>query len=276
MHNDNDELTVYFPGRSFPAVSVTGEGCDLMCEHCKGSHLKGMSAADTVPKMMHIIDGIIASGGEGLLISGGCDINGAVPVIIAEDAVRYASENGLKVNVHAGFAEKEDIRRLRDAGASAFSADVHQDPAIIGGVLHLNVPSGAYADLLDVMTSLHAVTVPHLTAGFGAADLTGSAELVKSKGFGEVVLLALVPTKGTVTEDRLISEDAIVDAAEMLLRMGFSVILGCMRPRIHRDLEIRCIEAGVRRIANPSRRTLEWAAGKGMRIIGKRTCCCFR
>jgi uncharacterized radical SAM superfamily protein len=234
-----------------------------------------MMNAEDASSLRDIIDRLTADGGTGLLISGGCDINGTVPIIKEIDGIAYASRSGLKVNVHTGFISRRDAERLVEAGADAFSVDIHQDPAVIKDVLNLDVPVSAYSDLLDDIMSAGGRPVPHLTAGFGMHDLMMSAELVRSKGLSEVVLLALVPAKGTVTEHTLISEDAVISALDILTGMGFDVTLGCMRPRIHRSLEIRCIEKGVRRIANPSRNTISWAKGKGMEIIEKRTCCCF-
>jgi len=268
-------LTAYLPGRSFPSVSVTGIGCDQMCEHCRGSHLKGMKDVSGDDLLFRLIDEMISSDAEGLLVSGGCDINGSVPVMRVIDEIRYAHENGLKINVHTGFITKEDAERLVNAGVDAFSVDIHQDPAVIRNILHLDVPENAYSEMLDNIITAGGLPVPHLTAGFGTDDMIRSAELILSKGIREAVLLALIPTKGTITENNLITEDAVLDSVHVLMNMGLNVTLGCMRPRSHRSLERRCIEAGVRRIANTSRSTLEWARGKGMRITEKRTCCCI-
>jgi uncharacterized radical SAM superfamily protein len=218
---------------------------------------------------------LISSGDNGLLVSGGCDANGSVPVTGYADQIRYAHENGLKVNIHTGFMTKEDAERLVAAGVDVFSVDVHQDPAVIRNILNLSVPKSAYSDLLDNIISAGGRPSPHLTAGFGTEDMVMSAELVRSKGISEVTLLVLVPTKGTVTEDNLISEDAVLDSVRMLMGTGLSVTLGCMRPRVHRDLEIRCIEAGVRKIANPSRGTISWAKENGLKVTEERTCCCI-
>jgi len=276
MTRNDDTLTVYSPASSFPAVSVTGTGCDLMCEHCKGAHLKGMMHIGGPEDMIRLVDRLAASGGSGMLVSGGCDNSGRVPVLRMEGAIIYAADRGLKVNVHTGFIDKRDAARLVAAGVSAFSVDVHQDPEIIRDVLHLNAGPDAYADTIDSIIAAGGRPVAHLTVGFGTADLVMSAELVRSKGLRDVILLALVPTKGTVTEDSLISEDAVVDSVRMLIGMGFNVTLGCMRPRVHRNLEVRCIQAGVRNIANPSRSTRSWAAENGFKVIEKRTCCCIR
>jgi len=276
MTRDDDTLTVYSPASSFPAVSVTGKGCDQMCEHCKGSHLKGMLPAESNDGMLRLIDEIVNSGGTGVLISGGCDIFGKVPLQKVENAIAYAASKDLKVNVHAGLINEKEAERLVRAGVSAFSVDVHRDPDIICSVLHLDSGPDAYEKTIDSIIKAGGRPVAHLTVGFGTADLMLSADLVKKKGLKDIILLALVPTKGTMTENAMISEDAIVDSVKLLIAEGFNVTLGCMRPRVHRSLEIRCIQAGVRHIANPSRGTISWARENGFRIVEKRTCCCIR
>ena len=268
-----NELRVYLTGRAFPSVSVTGTECAQMCEHCKGRFLKGMTDA-RVTSVSDIADALVAEGATGMLISGGCDADGTVPVMKELEHIRYAVSKGLKINVHTGFIGKEDAERLVAAGVSVFSADVHQDPDVIRDVLHLRVPANAYSELLDNIISAGGTPAVHLTAGLGTRDLILSAELVRSKGLNEVILLALIPVKGTAAGTP-VSEDTVLEAVNILTEMGMEVTLGCMRPRIHRDLEIKCIEAGVRRIANPSRSTLIWASEKGMKIIEIPGCCCF-
>ena len=275
MNFKNEELMIYLTGRPFPPVSVTGPECDQMCEHCKGKHLKGMIDVRGTPDLFRVVNDLSAAGAEGLLVSGGCDVNGSVPVVREADAIRYAAENGLKVNVHTGFIGKDDAERLVKAGAGAFSVDIHQDPDIIRNILHLEVEETAYSDTLDNIAAAGGTPVAHLTVGFGREDLIRSAELIIKKGFDAAVLIVLVPTKGTMTEKMLITEEEILEAVKELTGMGLKITLGCMRPRVLRDLEKRCIEAGVRRIANPTRETIRWAKENGMKVIEMKTCCCF-
>jgi uncharacterized radical SAM superfamily protein len=275
MNRDNDELTVYLTGRPFPPVSVTGPKCEQMCEHCKGKHLKGMIDVRGSPDLFRVVNDLLAHGADGLLVSGGCDTFGSVPVIKEAAAIRYAADSGLRVNVHTGFIGKEDAERLVRAGVGAFSVDVHQDPDIIRNILHLEIEEDAYSETLDNIISAGGRPVAHLTVGFGREDLMRSAELIRMKGFDETVLIALVPTKGTITENTLVAEEEILEAVRELIGMGLKVTLGCMRPRVHRDLERKCIEIGVRRIANPTRETIRWARENGMRVVEMFTCCCF-
>ncbi len=269
-------LTVCRPGRKFPSVSVTGTRCDEMCSHCKGVHLRGMEPAETREKMNELTHSLVRDHSTGVLISGGCDAGGSVPVPFFSDRIRSMVDSGLSVNVHAGFMKKDEISELVDSGVSCFSVDVHQDPNIISSVLNLKRPPEDYSRLIDDILAAGGKVVPHITVGFGYDDLFLSADLIRSKGLKNVVLLALMPTKGTDIEGSVIGEDAVVSAVEILSEeMGLNVALGCMRDRSLRGLEKKCIEAGVRRIANPSKETVSWARDNGYEITEEELCCCM-
>lgn len=246
-----------------------------MCEHCLGLHLRGMVPAETGKDLEAVAARVKASGGTGLLISGGCDIRGSVPVASFCGSIARIAATGLEINIHTGFIAEGEARRLVEAGVRRFSVDVHQDPSIIGSVLHLDVPPSAYGDTLSAISDAGGSPVPHLTVGFGTHDLVASAELVRDLGFKEVVLLVLVPTKGTSSEDASLPDEAVLSAVDLLAGMGLEVILGCMRDRSHRGLERRCIEHGVRRLANPSADTVEWCVSAGFEIVEDRRCCCM-
>jgi len=250
------------PGSSFPSVSVTGDRCELMCEHCMGKHLMGMKDIDTA----------CLSAEKGMLVSGGCDLSGAVPVFSQFERLRMISDEGMVLNVHMGFSPKEEIIEIGKLNV-IFSVDIHQDPGVISSVLHLDRSPAVYSQLLDTMISTGKKVIPHITVGFGTDDLYLSGKLVKSKGLDKIVLLTMVPTEGTAVEDVMIPEDAILSAVDMLIEMGLDVTLGCMRDRRLRTLERRCIERGVSRIANPSKETMNWAKDNGYEIIEEKLCC---
>lgn len=263
------------PGKEFPAISVTGAHCDEMCEHCMGVHLQKMIPVHDGKELMAVAEKLSEKRCTGILISGGCDTEGKVPLEHLTDEIRRIVEMGLSVNIHTGFAGRRNIERLVSAGVKRFSVDIHQDPDVVSSILHLQRDPSEYSELLDRITNAGGVPIPHLTVGFGTRDLYLSARLVQEKRLTNIVLLALVPTKGTAIESILPTEDDILSAAEMLVDMGFNVTLGCMRDRRHRDLEIKCIERGIRRIANPSKETVTWAATEGFEIIREHQCCCM-
>ena len=142
-------------------------------------------------------------------------------------------------------------------------------------VLHLDRDPEDYSRLLDILIRTGVKVMPHITVGFGYDDLALSAELIRSKGLKEIVLLSMVPTPGTAVEESVLTEDAVMDAVRILQEKGLDVILGCMRDRSLRGLERRCIEAGICRLANPSSETLRWAEDNGYSIEIRRMCCCL-
>jgi len=270
---DGRTITAYRPGHSFPAVSVTGGGCDLMCDHCRGAHLRNMASVADPGGILRKASEIRGNGGTGMLISGGCDLGGRVPLLRFEDEIGGAAGMGLEINVHTGLVNINDAERLVACGVSAFSVDVHQDPAVIRNVLHLTCGPEAYAETIDSIVSAGGRVVPHITAGFGTADLVLSAELLRSRNITEITLLALVPAEGTEVQAH-VPRESVIGAASLLMGMGFAVTLGCMRGRDH-NTEIGCIEAGVRKIANPSARTVRWARDNGFEVVEIRKCCSF-
>ncbi len=276
MASDTSKGTIiaYYPGNDYPSVSVTGTRCDQMCEHCRGVHLRGMIPVDNPDDLSDLAQSFISKGCAGYLLSGGCDSNGSVPVGRFSEAVAETS-SGLSVNVHAGFITEREARELAGSGVSCFSVDVHQDRGEMVSVLHLDRDPEDYSKLLDILIGTGVKVVPHITVGFGYNDLNFSAELIVSKGLKDVVLLSMVPTPGTAVEESVLTEDAIMDAVSILQEKGLNVILGCMRDRSLRGLERRCIESGIRRLANPSSETLRWAEDNGYKIEIRRMCCCL-
>lgn len=276
MASDGKKGTIvaYYPGNDFPSISVTGDRCDQMCEHCRAVHLRSMIPVSDCDDLSDLAQSLVIRGCSGYLLSGGCDGGGSVPVGRFSKAVKETSSR-LLVNVHAGFISREEADELAESGVSCFSVDIHQDRGEMRTVLHLDRDPEDYSKLLDILISTGVRVVPHITVGFGYNDFNLSGELVASKGLKDVVLLSMMPTEGTIVEESVITEDAVLEAISILKGKGLDVILGCMRDRSLRDLERRCVEAGVYRLANPSLETLKWAEDNDYLVLKKRMCCCF-
>lgn len=266
-------LVVFTPGAKFPSISVTGTKCSQMCEHCKSLHLKRMTYISNDDELLTLAHSISSKRGTGFLLSGGCDTNGSVPIEKYANCLKNMP-SGLLVNAHTGFITLQEAKNLANSGVSCFSVDVHQDKKEIRSVLHLDRDPNDYSKLLDILKSTGVKVVPHLTVGFGYDDFILSAELVKSKGLKDVVLLSMVPTKGTIVEKSL-SDNTIIDAVKILQKKKLNVTVGCMRDRTLRELEKKCIKIGVNKIANPSLETITWANKNGYKIERKNMCCCF-
>lgn len=265
------KVTIFRPGKTFPTISVTGNRCDLMCTHCKGEHLKTMIPATTSQELLRIATELKENKGKGMLISGGCDVRGKVPVPELSETITKIKKIGLDVNVHTGHLTKEEAKRLVDAGVDAFSMDVHQDPIVIRNVLNIDDP-GIYATTMENIIANNGKMIPHVTIGFGADDLMMSADLLKDMDVTDITVLGLMETRNTDVVD--VSFEGMIDAIRMLMEMGFTVTLGCMRPRSH-IFEIECIRMGVNRIANPSLKTVKWLIENGHSVETIEKCCCF-
>jgi len=267
------KIFAFRPGKAFPAVSVTGQGCDLKCLHCKGYHLKNMHPATTFDELLKMAEKVKNNEGTGMLISGGCDLRGMVPLHSSLSAIRRISDMGLEVNVHSGFLSEREAMDLVNAGVTVFSMDIHQDQMIISNVLNLQETSDRYGETIDNIINAGGRIVPHITIGFGAEDLLFSISLLKEKNIKEIVVLALVPTPGT--DVYAPSEDGVLAAINILVESGFDVTLGCMRSREYETVETECIKMGVRRIANPSLKTVKWAKENGFVVEEIKKCCCL-
>src|SRR5512139_2450617 len=110
--NHGTDITFYLPGMiryenqrgRYPAVSVTGNQCELQCEHCKGRLLEPMIPVtepdDLIQKAVYLQE----RGAYGILLSGGSDRWGRLPWAKYLHAIREVEETtGLYLSAHVGF-----------------------------------------------------------------------------------------------------------------------------------------------------------------------------
>ena len=99
--NFNNTLKVYNPSKRFPAISITGSECSLHCEHCNEKYLKGMKPILTNYDLESFLMEHSQNNGIGVLISGGCDPDGTVPLKNFLDTVKKVKKkSNLIINTH--------------------------------------------------------------------------------------------------------------------------------------------------------------------------------
>ncbi len=269
-------LHAYYPGRSFPALSVTGGRCELQCDHCRGRYLRGMVPILTPSELVARARDLHRSGATGFLLSGGCDPRGRVPVLPYAPAIRAVKEEtALLVNIHAGFLDSEEAAELVGVGVDCFSVDVVQDETVMRSVLHLDVSPAEYGRTLDALSEAGARIVPHVCVGLQSEEgESASLELISRYDVGALVVLVLMPTTGTPLASASIGPERVVRFVERAVGvLRCPVILGCMRPRGDWALERRCVEVGIDGLVSPSSRTLGWASDSGYRVERIPACC---
>jgi uncharacterized radical SAM superfamily protein len=261
-------LHAYFPGKAFPALSVTGGACGLMCSHCEGKHLRGMRPALTPAQLEGEIATLMKAGARGLLLSGGCDAQGRVPLDEFVAVLAGARRNGLQVNLHPGLCDEARARRLAPA-ADVVSLDLLCDDAAARNSLHL--PSAArHIATLHAWAGQGPEVVPHLLVGLGGerSEMEGIA-ICRTLRIRRLILLALIPPPGGVG----VASGRFLRVVQAALEAVPEVALGCMRPRGDAALEVACLDLGVKHVANPSRAALAHAEKNGMEIRTVHACC---
>lgn len=263
--------------RATRAISVTGEYCALNCAHCGGHFLQGMlppaglEAELTAPTERKPVY-------RSLLVSGGCDRLGRVPVA-EHPSLLAALKQKFRLNIHPGLAEEEEARIIgRYADAVSFDFIVHDDT--IREVLGLN-RSGA--DYIRAYRALRRYTrvYPHLVIGLRGGRLAGeyaALESLRALGVDGLVLIVFFPVSGTRYADRKpppLEEVAALMATARIMFPQTPIYLGCMRPggRYRAELDMLAVQAGLNKIVLPVRPAVKLAGDTGWRIVWGDECC---
>jgi uncharacterized radical SAM superfamily protein len=252
-------------------VSLTGTQCALDCAHCGRHYLRHMipiwQAADR-----------LAETAPSVLVSGGCDAEGRVPVLAHLEQVA-ALRPGRRLNWHVGLIGEAEARAIAPY-ADAISLDFVGDDETIRQVYGLNKTVADYVASYQVLRRYAPVT-PHITVGLRGGELgheRPALERLEQLGLDGLVFLVFAPTPGTRYADR--QPPAVADVAAILAeaRLRFPnkpIYLGCMRPkgRYRAGLDPLAVRAGVNKIVNPARKAVELAESLGLSIVRGRECC---
>ncbi len=264
-------IALYRPGFDFPSVSVTGDRCELMCDHCQGRFLKGMVPVRDPASLRVLASELKVRGVAGFLLSGGCDPHGKVPLAPFLPEVRRIREDlGLIVNIHPGLVSEEEAKEIA-ISADRVSFDLVLDQEIIRERMHLNSsPDDYIRSLRHLCQAAPGRVVPHILLGLGSegAELRAVREAC-CEGTSCIVLLSMIGPKVNDWEGRLLR------AVKSGVEMDIPVILGCMRPRGRTEVEMAALEAGATGIACPGAGTVKGIEEKGWGIDEHNVCCAF-
>ncbi len=253
-------------------VSVTGSACALNCAHCNRVYLRHMHALAEVAAPGAL------SPAASLLISGGCDAHGRVPLMPHLDTLRRLSADH-RLNLHVGLVDEDEARALASL-AEVVSFDIVGDREVAREVYGLDVGLEDYFRTLDTLQRYVAV-VPHITIGLRCGQPSGeraALEALVDRGIQRLVYIVLIPTAGTRYEH--CEPPPLAYVADLLLETRLrlpttDLILGCMRPRGHygRVLDLLALRAGVNALVNPSHLAVEEAAALGLEVTWGSVCC---
>jgi hypothetical protein len=267
--------------RSFVNISVTGRECACRCDHCQGRLLATMEGVLTPRDMRRLVDRLLEQGGRGILVSGGADRNGEVPLFPYIEVIKYAKQMGLKVLVHTGLVRKETAAALKEAGVDQVLLDVIGDETTIRRVYHLDRTPDDYLASLLCCRQEGLKLAPHVVIGLHYGRVLGEVralEMIRQAEPETLVLVILTPGLGTAMAEVApppLEEVARVIARARILHPVTPLTLGCARPAglYKRQVEITAVDCGVNGIAYPDEATVAYALNQGLEIRFSEECC---
>ena len=266
--------------RRFLNVSITGDSCALHCDHCQGTMLKGMIPAPTPEKLKELGLKLREKGVTGLLITGGCNPEGQVPLKPFLPAIAYLKSLDFTIYVHTGLADKEIAVGLKQAGVDKVFLDMIGDAATIREVYHLDRKPSDFRETLELLLAEGLEVVPHVVIGLNYGKIRGEEALIQTLSdypLEALVLVALRPVLNTPMGG-LLGPDAAeiirITAQTRLWNPALKLSFGCARPYTQKAwLERGLIAAGINTLAFPMDETIDFAVAHGLKPVMSEMCC---
>lgn len=280
-HYESDEIATPGDARFVP-VSVTGRSCGLMCDHCGARILESMHPVESPRDFLELGARLAHRGVEGMLVTGGSDRSGRVPLRPYSDAIRVLrEEHGLTVIVHTGLIGREDAKALAAAGVDAAMIDIIGADETIRHVYHLDARASDFEASLRALCDAGVPTAPHVVVGIHYGKIVGerrALEMIASLPIASLVIVVLSPLSGTPMQSvkPLGGTDLVGLFSEA--RIAFPdvpVLLGCARPegKEKRGIDEAALEAGFNGIAFPADGIVAAAERRGFRPVFSTDCC---
>ncbi|MBU4292871.1 MAG: hypothetical protein KJ770_02315, partial [Actinobacteria bacterium] len=263
---------------SFLNISLTGHNCELMCSHCRALLLKDMIDIDSCNvtksssgqnpdnedlyeknRIIKILEKYGSNNVRGLLISGGFDKDGKLPLndrILGE--IRQTREKfgeNIRIFLHLGFADPGVAKAVYECRIDRVLVNVFSDSHVIGEVYNLKgcTPEMFYNNVKFLKESGLNVS-PHLIIGLSDNGIAGEYESLKAIseiGVNSVVFaIAKRITKYQEFKDLKIRAQDIVSLYEYAreLMPDIPVTIGCARPSGEESekMEIELLSRGIK------------------------------
>ena len=291
-----NELTFSIPGtvsyhddtlpsqkNRFAAISVTGSHCDLQCGHCRGKLLESMIPAEDPGTFFQVANQLRLNGAHGILVSGGANQNGEVPLEEFIPSIREIKKKApeFKVIVHTGLIQRESAKGLKEAGVDQILIDVIGDDDTIRKVYHLSKRIQDYEETLWMLKEMGHHLAPHIIIGHHFGEIKGewkALEMVTRVGVETIVLVILkilLPVGRNNFKIPRPDETSRISAIARILNPTIPIRMGCIRPAhpSKAETEKGFIDSGVNTIAYPLQGTIEYAKEIGLQTKSIEMCC---
>lgn len=269
--------------KEFVSINVTGMSCALSCDHCKMQVLRGMDDLSQFDgSLFQLCERLAARGARGVLISGGADAVGRVPLLAhVPDLVRVRRELGLVIRVHPGLPDEATSAGLAEVGIEGAMVDIIGHEDTIRDVYHLDTPVEEYAAVLERLERHAVPTVPHIILGLHYGRMLGEERalaMIERHSPKLLVLVVLMPLNGTSmanVQPPSLEEIGAFFARSRRALPRTPIMLGCARPlgEIKAHIDRLAIDAGLNGIAYPADGIVGYAESRGLRPTFINACC---
>ena len=267
----------------FAAISVTGSHCDLRCAHCKGKLLESMIPAADPETFVKLTDQLRLHGAGGILVSGGADHHGEVPLARFIPSIKTLKENNpqFRVIVHTGLLQRETAEKLREAAVDQILIDVIGDDDTIREVYHLDKRVEDYEETLRMLREMGHRLAPHIIIGHHFGEIRGewrALEMVTRIGVETIVLVILKNLQPDGENHLKVpkpEEISKISAIARILNPDIPIRMGCIRPAHpwKAAMETGAIDSGINTIAYPLQGTIDYAKEIGLDTKFIEMCC---
>ena len=268
--------------KAFVSISITGTACALKCDHCEMKVLQGMASLAGGKNLYDLCADVADGGARGVLLSGGCNSRGRVPIMAhIDDIRRVRSELGLTIRVHPGLVDEDLAEALGGIDIDGAMVDIIGSNDTIRDVYHMDLDTTEYQDTLERLHRYHVPTVPHIVLGLHYGRILGeehALEMIAQYPPKLLVLIILMPLYGTaMAQTKPPSTEEIGDFFQLArARMPDTPIaLGCARPAglSKQTIDKMAIDAGFNGIAYPAEGAVAYAEERGLTPQFHDACC---
>jgi lipoyl synthase len=269
----------------FVAVSLNGEKCHLQCDHCRTRMLKALYHVDSGAQFEQLAARLADRGCRGMLLTGGCDADGTIPLIRYRGTARQVRlRHGFRYAVHTKLVTGEFAAACAAIGAELLMTDLVGENDSLHRVYHLRNHT-----IDDVRASLdraeaHGLRLaPHIMIGIAGGRVVGervALGMLRGRSVSTLALVVLTPLMHTPLASTTIDIPAVLEflteARETYPDMR--ITLGCAKTggRTQRQLEEHAVRIGIDAIAYPSDGIVAFARGIGRPVILNEGCCAFQ
>ena len=223
------------------------------------------------------------NGAHGILVSGGADQNGEVPLEKFIPPIKTLKEKDpqFRVIVHTGLIRRETANKLKEAGVDQILIDVIGDDDTIREVYHLNKRVEDYEETLWMLKEMGHRLAPHIIIGHHFGEIRGewrALEMVTRVAVETIVLVILKnlqPGEENLFKVPNPEEISRVSAIARILNPGIPIRMGCIRPAHpwKAAMEKGAIDSGINTIAYPLQGTIDYAKEIGLDTKFIEMCC---